>query len=76
MISQEVESHITTSNSEGLEEQLSAPPPPVTANHVAMTVNGHDGSPAVNGEHLGVNGDANGEMEVKHVHILQSFTYS
>ncbi|KAK8394988.1 hypothetical protein O3P69_006032 [Scylla paramamosain] len=64
VISQEVESCVTTSNSAALEEQLSAPPPPVTANHVAMTVNGHDGSPAVNGEHLGVNGDANGEMEV------------
>ncbi|XP_045119891.1 protein lap4-like isoform X4 [Portunus trituberculatus] len=64
VISQEVESCVTTTNSEALEEQLSAPPPLVTANHVAMTVNGHDGSPAVNGEHLGVNGDANGEMEV------------
>ncbi|XP_042216438.1 protein lap4-like isoform X3 [Homarus americanus] len=37
----------------------------VTANHVDMVINGHSDSPAVNGEHPRINGDAepNGEME-------------
>lgn len=65
MMSQEVDSSVTASNPAVLESQLTPPPAPVTANHVAMTVNGHDGSPAVNGEHSSVNGDANGEMEVR-----------
>ena len=47
------------------EEQISTPHPHVTANHVAMTVNGHDGSQTVNGEHPSVNGDANGDVEVR-----------
>lgn len=59
----DVANSVASSNT-ALEDQLS--PPPVTANHVAMTVNGHDGSPAMNGEHPSVNGDTNSEMEVRH----------
>lgn len=73
MVSQEVDSCVTTGNPSPLESQLSPLPHPVTANHVAMTVNGHDGSPAVNGEHPSVNGDANGEMEVRHAAFIKSY---
>ncbi|XP_050735444.1 protein lap4-like isoform X12 [Eriocheir sinensis] len=58
----DVANSVTLSDTTALDDPLS--PPPVTANHVAMTVNGHDGSPAVNGEHPSVNGDTNSEMEV------------
>lgn len=66
VVSQEVANSISSSDPTAVEgDQLS--PPPVTANHVAMTVNGHEESPAVNGEHPSVNGDTNGEMEVRDV---------
>lgn len=60
MANLEVANTVTTSDTA---DQLSSPP---VANHVAMTVNGHDGTPAVNGEHPSINGDTNSEMEVRH----------
>ncbi|KAG0720959.1 Protein lap4 [Chionoecetes opilio] len=59
IVSQEVDGSV----SPGLSAASEGQPSPVTANHVAMTVNGHD-APAINGEHTSINGDANGEMEV------------
>ena len=70
MVSQEVDSSVTTSNPTALEG------PTVTANHVAMTVNGHDSTPAVNGEHPSVSGDANGEMEVRPAVLIMSNCHS